>query len=349
MSLRGNTAVTPVRTGPSPTCSGPDPRMMVVCPTRTPATSVIAFHRAVGYLPTVIPSSRARCRTSGGLGACADNPASMASMDTPTKNHFRGMRTEIISVLSSPSCHRRPRARERYTAHVPPMKDSLTWLYPPIEPYNTGKLQVLPIHEIYFEQSGNLSGKPVIFLHGGPGGGSDPKQRRFFHPEKYRIVNFDPRGCGKSTPYASLEANTTWDLVADIEKIREHLGIERWQVFGGSWGSTLALAYAETHPDRVTELVLRGIFLLRKQEIDWFYQRGASVLYPDAWEPYLSYIPEAERSDLLSAYYRRLTSDDPALRLAAAKIWSGWEGATSKLLPDAAFTGHYEEDEFALA
>ena len=146
-----------------------------------------------------------------------------------------------------------------------------------------------------------------------------------------------------------MEANTTWDLVGDIEKIREHLGIERWQVFGGSWGSTLALAYSETHPDRVTELVLRGIFLLRKQEIDWFYQRGASVLYPDAWEPYLSHIPEAERGDLLSAYYRRLTSEDPAVRLAAAKIWSAWEGATSKLLPDAAFTAHYEEDEFALA
>jgi pimeloyl-ACP methyl ester carboxylesterase len=176
-------------------------------------------------------------------------------------------------------------------------------LPPPIEPYSTGKLQVSPVHEIYFEESGNPSGKPVIFLHGGPGGGSDPKQRRFFHPEKYRTVNFDQRGCGKSTPYASLEANTTWDLVTDIEKIREHLGIERWQVFGGSWGSTLALAYSQTHPDRVTELVLRGIFLLRKQEIDWFYQRGASILYPDAWEPYLTHIPEAERDDLLSAYY----------------------------------------------
>ena len=220
------------------------------------------------------------------------------------------------------------------------MKDSVTWLYPPIEPYNTGRLQVSPVHEIYFEESGNPTGKPVIFLHGGPGGGSDPKQRRFFHPEKYRIVNFDQRGCGKSTPYASLEANTTWDLVADIEKIREHLGIERWQVFGGSWGSTLALAYSQTHPDPVTELVLRGIFLLRKQEIDWFYQRGASVLYPDAWEPYLAHIPEAERADLLSAYYRRLTSDDPAVRLAAAKRWSAWEGATSQLLPDPAFAGH---------
>ena len=265
----------------------------------------------------------------------------------------------VRAVNSAPNVGSSPPAgleTKRYTALMPNhspsvsiMKDPVTWLYPPIEPYNTGRLQVSPVHELYFEETGNPSGKPVIFLHGGPGGGSDPKQRRFFHPEKYRIVNFDQRGCGKSTPYASLEANTTWDLVADIEKIREHLGIERWQVFGGSWGSTLALAYSETHPDRVTELVLRGIFLLRKQEIDWFYQRGASVLYPDAWEPYLAHIPEAERGDLLSAYYRRLTSDDPAVRLAAAKIWSGWEGATSKLLPDPAFAGHYEEDEFALA
>jgi proline iminopeptidase len=229
------------------------------------------------------------------------------------------------------------------------MRDPVTWLYPPLEPYNTGRLRVSPVHEIYFEESGTPSAKPVVFLHGGPGGGSEPKQRRFFHPAKYRIINFDQRGCGKSTPYASLEANTTWDLVGDIEKIREHLGIERWQVFGGSWGSTLALAYSETHPERVTELVLRGIFLLRKLEIDWFYQRGASALFPDAWEPYISFIPEAERADLLSAYYRRLTGDDPAVRLAAAKIWSRWEGATSTLLPDASFTAHYEEDEFALA
>lgn len=162
-------------------------------------------------------------------------------------------------------------------------------------------------------------------------------------------MNFDQRGCGKSTPYASLEANTTWDLVADIEKLREHLGIEKWQVFGGSWGSTLALAYAESYPARVTELVLRGIFLLRKQEIDWFYQRGASAIYPDVWEAYWEHIPEAERGDMLAAYYKRLTSGDPAVRLAAAKRWSGWEGATSKLVPDAASAGQYEEDEFALA
>ena len=230
------------------------------------------------------------------------------------------------------------------------MKDPVTWLYPPIEPYNTGRLQVSPVHEIYFEETGNPSGKPVIFLHGGPGGGSDPKQRRFFHPEKYRIVNFDQRGCGKSTPYASLEANTTWDLVADIEKIREHLGIERWQVFGGSWGSTLALAYSQTHPDRVTEIVLRGIFLLRKQELDWFYQRGASVLYPDAWEPYLAHIPEgrAQRSAFrlppAASPTRILPCSSPLRR-------SGADGRAPPpgLLPDPDFASHYEEDEFALA
>ena len=225
----------------------------------------------------------------------------------------------------------------------------MTWLYPPLEPYNTGRLAVSKIHEIYFEESGNPAGKPVVFLHGGPGGASEPKQRRFFNPAKYRIINFDQRGCGKSTPYASLEENTTWRLVEDIEKIREHLHIDRWQVFGGSWGSTLALAYSEAHPERVTEIILRGIFLLRKEEIDWFYQRGASALYPDAWELYLFHIPEAERSDMLSAYYRRLTSDDPVVRLAAAKLWSGWEGTTSKLLPDPDFTAHYDEEEFALA
>jgi proline iminopeptidase len=230
-----------------------------------------------------------------------------------------------------------------------PVKDPINWLYPEIEPYRTGRLRVSDVHELYFEECGNPAGKPVVFLHGGPGGGTDGKMRRFFHPEKYRIVLFDQRGSGKSAPHACLEANTTWDLVDDTEKIREHLGIAKWQVFGGSWGSTLALAYAEKHPDRVTELVLRGIFLLRRKEIEWFYQEGASILFPDAWEPYLAHIPEAERGDMVAAYHRRLTSDDPAVRLAAAKIWSGWEGATSKLLPDAAFTGHYEEDEFALA
>jgi len=230
-----------------------------------------------------------------------------------------------------------------------PVKDPLTWMYPPLEPHRTGRLPVSGGHELHFEESGNPAGKPVVFLHGGPGGGTEPRQRRFFHPERYRIVLFDQRGCGRSTPHAGLEANTTWHLVADIEALREHLGIARWQVFGGSWGSTLALAYAEKHPERVTELVLRGIFLLRRQEIEWFYQRGASALYPDAWETYRDHIPEAERGDLLAAYHRRLTSDDPAVRLAAAKAWSGWEGATSKLIPDAALQSHYEEDAVALA
>src|SRR5580700_8023329 len=228
-------------------------------------------------------------------------------------------------------------------------KDPVTWLYPEIEPYSTGQLRVSPIHEIYVEQSGNPSGKPVVFLHGGPGGGSDAKQRRYFHPEKYRIINFDQRGCGKSTPYASLEANTTWDLVSDIEKIREHLGIERWQLFGGSWGSTLALAYSERHPERVTELVLRGIFLLRKQELDWFYQRGASALFPDAWEEYLAPIPENERSDLLRAYHRRLTSDDAGVRAEAARAWSVWEGRTSCLFANADLIARFGGDQFAEA
>jgi proline iminopeptidase len=230
-----------------------------------------------------------------------------------------------------------------------PVKDPLTWMYPPIEPRVTGRLKVSDVHELYWEESGNPGGKPAVFLHGGPGGGTDARQRRFFDPSRYRIVLFDQRGCGRSTPHASLEANTTWDLVADIERLREHLGLARWLVFGGSWGSTLALAYAQKHPDRVTELVLRGIFLLRKREIDWFYQQGASTVFPDLWEPYLEHIPAAERGDLLGAYHRRLTSDDPAVRLEAAKRWSVWEGSTSKLFPDPAMAAHYDEAEVALA
>jgi len=187
-----------------------------------------------------------------------------------------------------------------------------------------------------------------VFLHGGPGGGSSPAMRRFFHPQRYRIVIFDQRGCGRSTPAASLEENTTWDLVADIEKLRTHLGIERWMVFGGSWGSTLGLAYAQKHPESVTEMVLRGIFLLRRQELEWFYQRGASAIFPDLWERYWEHIPETERGDMIGAYHRRLTHDDREVRLEAAKRWAGWEGATSKLLVDPGMASHYEEDEFAL-
>ena len=199
-----------------------------------------------------------------------------------------------------------------------PLKDPLTWLYPPLEPFRSGRLKVSPVHELYFEESGNPAGKPVVFLHGGPGGGTTPKQRRFFDPLRYRIVLFDQRGCGQSIPHASLDANTTWDLVADLETLRAHLGIERWLVFGGSWGSTLALAYAERHPGRVTELVLRGIFLTRKREIDWFYQEGASLVYPDAWERFVAPIPERERGDLVRAYHVRLTGEDAAVRLATA-------------------------------
>jgi proline iminopeptidase len=222
-------------------------------------------------------------------------------------------------------------------------------LYPDLEPYDTGMLAVDARHTLYYEQCGNPQGKPVVLLHGGPGAGCSAKMRRFHDPAKYRIVLFDQRGSGRSTPHADLVDNTTWDLVADIERLRTKLGIERWQVFGGSWGSTLALAYAETHPDRVTELVLRGIFMLRRWELEWFYQEGASRLFPDAWEPYLEAIPEAERGDLIAAYHRRLTSADEATRLAAARAWSVWEGATSFLRVDPAFVIGHEDAAFALA
>jgi proline iminopeptidase len=222
-------------------------------------------------------------------------------------------------------------------------------LYPPIEPFDQGMLPVSPVHSLYYEQSGNPTGKPVVFLHGGPGGGSLTDYRRYFDPASYRIVLFDQRGSGKSTPHANLEENTTWHLVDDIEKIREHLGIDRWQVFGGSWGSTLALAYAQTHPDRVSELLLRGIFLCRPKEIQWFYQEGASWLFPDVWEQYVGVIPEAERGDMVSAYYKRLTSDDQVVRLEAARAWSVWEGSTSKLLPDTKMIEHFGDAEFAVA
>lgn len=228
-------------------------------------------------------------------------------------------------------------------------RDPLSWLYPPVEPHQSGFLSVGSGHEVYYEVSGNPAGKPVIFVHGGPGGGTEPKHRQYFNPNHYRIILFDQRGCGKSRPWASLDDNTTWHLIADMEKIRELLQIDRWQVFGGSWGSTLSLAYAETHPERVTELVLRGIFLLRKKEIDWFYQYGASQIYPDAWESYRDAIPEEERFDFLSAYQKRLTSHDREVQLAAARAWSTWEGATSKLIPEAAVTQRFGADDFALA
>ncbi|MCO5222791.1 MAG: prolyl aminopeptidase [Thermomicrobiales bacterium] len=206
-------------------------------------------------------------------------------------------------------------------------------LYPEIEPFRTWFFEPGDGHRVYVEECGNPDGKPVIFLHGGPGGGIHPAQRRLFDPDAYHIVLFDQRGCGWSTPYASVENNTTWNLVADIERIRADLGIERWQVFGGSWGSTLALAYAETHPDRVTELVLRGIFLIRPYELAWFYQEGTSNLFPDLWQHYLAPIPPEERGDLMTAYHRRLFGDDPEAQVEAARAWATWEFSTSQLLP----------------
>ncbi len=222
-------------------------------------------------------------------------------------------------------------------------------LYPEIEPFDTGTLRVDDRHTLYYEQSGNPKGRPVVLLHGGPGGGSNPKMRRFHDPAKYRIVLFDQRGAGRSTPYADLVDNTTWDLVADIEKLREHLGIDRWQVFGGSWGSTLALAYAQAHARRVSALVLRGIFMLRRWELEWFYQEGASRLFPEAWEHYVAAIPESEHGDMIAAFHRRLTSDDEATRLAAARAWSVWEGATSFLHVDQDFVHGHDDPHFALA
>ncbi|MEV7693757.1 prolyl aminopeptidase [Microbacterium sp. NPDC089189] len=212
-------------------------------------------------------------------------------------------------------------------------------LYPPIEPFETGELFAGDGQRIYWEQSGNPEGKPVVFLHGGPGGGTSPWHRRFFDPERYRIVLLDQRGCGKSTPHASdpaadLTYNTTWHLVADLELLRRNLGIDRWQVFGGSWGSALALAYAQAHPDVVSELVLRGIFTLRRHELEWFYEGGAAAIFPDLWEDYVAEIPVLERSRMIEAYHRRLFDADPAVHRPAALAWTRWEASTLTLRPD---------------
>ncbi|TFK40423.1 proline iminopeptidase [Crucibulum laeve] len=222
-------------------------------------------------------------------------------------------------------------------------------MYPAIEPFQTGTLKVSDIHILYYELSGNKEGTPVIFLHGGPGGGVDAKDRCFFNPQKYKIILLDQRGSGKSTPSACLEENTTWDLVKDIEKLRELLKIDRWHVFGGSWGSTLSLAYAQSHPDRVKTLVLRGIFTLRKSELRFFYQDGASHLFPEAWEEYVAPIPESERQDMVLAYHAQLNSADEETRIKAAKAWAKWEMSTSKLFVDPAHIAHADDDQFANA
>ncbi|MES1156935.1 MAG: prolyl aminopeptidase [Alphaproteobacteria bacterium] len=227
----------------------------------------------------------------------------------------------------------------------PPRRD----LYPTIEPYHSEMLRVSALHTIYFEQCGDPRGRAALALHGGPGGGLSPEMRRFFDPARYRVVLMDQRGCGRSTPHAELRENSTWDLIADIERVREKLGIEKWLVFGGSWGSTLALAYAAKHPERVAGLVLRGIFLLTKAEIAWFYQSGAGNVYPDAFDRYLSVIPEAERGDLVAAFHKRLTSQDREERLRAARAWARWEGETISIAGPSALPSRFNEDRFVEA
>jgi len=226
---------------------------------------------------------------------------------------------------------------------------SLRTLYPEIEPFETGMLDVGDGHTIYWERVGTKGAKPAVFLHGGPGGGISPRQRRQFDPKLYDVILFDQRGCGRSTPYASLEANTTWHLVADIERLRDMCGFEKWLVFGGSWGSTLALAYAETHPERVSELVVRGVYTLTRAELEWYYQFGVSEMFPDKWERFQAPIPEAERGDMMAAYRRILTGADRERQIEAAIAWSSWEGQTITLLPEPETSDRFAEADYALA
>lgn len=222
-------------------------------------------------------------------------------------------------------------------------------LYPPLEPYQTDLLPVSERHTVFYEQSGDPHGIPALALHGGPGGGTSPEMRRFFDPARYRVITFDQRGCGRSTPHADLEDNTTWRLVEDIETLRGRLGIDRWLVFGGSWGSTLAMAYAASHPERVAAIILRGVFLLMEHEIRWFYQEGASHIFPDAFERYASVIPARERGDLVGAFYKRLTSKDRAVRMQAARAWARWEGETISIQGPPALPARFHEDHFVEA
>ncbi len=229
------------------------------------------------------------------------------------------------------------------------MTSELRGFYPEIEPYETGFLDVGDGHSVYWERVGTKGAKPAVFLHGGPGGAISPTQRRLFDPALYDVILFDQRGCGKSTPNASIEANTTWHLVADIERLREMMGVDTWLVFGGSWGSTLALAYAETHPERVSELVLRGVYTLTKAELDWYYQFGVSEMFPDKWERFQAPIPANERHEMMAAYRRRLTGTDREEQLRCAVAWSSWEGETITLLPNPDYSDHFYDPEFALA
>ena len=221
-------------------------------------------------------------------------------------------------------------------------------LFPSIEPYESGYIKK-GVHEIYYEQCGNPKGKPAIFIHGGPGGGCGKLSRRFFNPRKYRIILFDQRGCGKSKPHTCLKDNTTWHLIEDIESIREKLNIQKWLVFGGSWGSTLGIAYAQKHPDRVSQMVLRGIFMLRQKELEWFYQYGASEMYPEAWKGFLEEIPEEERSNLIEAYRKIFYGDDEEKKLSAAKAWSKWEASCSFINHNSSAVKDFINAEFALA
>ena len=222
-------------------------------------------------------------------------------------------------------------------------------LFPAIQPGRTWRFPVSDLHTLYLEESGNPEGVPLVFLHGGPGGSCEPGHRRFFDPEAYRIILFDQRGSGKSRPHASLEQNTTWDLVADLEKIREFLEIDKWVVFGGSWGSTLALAYAQSHPERVLGLILRGIFLARDEDVRWFFGGEAARVFPEAWEHFLEPIPLDERDDIVGAYYRRLTSSNEIVRMGAAKAWSIWEGSSVTLMPDKNVVNHFSDPHIALS
>ena len=222
-------------------------------------------------------------------------------------------------------------------------------LYAPIEPYRTGRLRVSGGHEIHFEECGNRHGKPVVVVHGGPGGGSNPTMRRYHDPSRYRIILFDQRGCGRSTPHASLVDNTTWHLLEDMEALRRHLEIERWQLMGGSWGATLAVAYAEQHRERVREIILTGVFLLRQAEIKWFYEEGCGWLFPEAFEAFLSTLPESERHDPVAGYHRRLTNPDPRVQIEAARAWCIWEASTMALRPDPARIRAFASDAYALA